>query len=98
MGTYHHVEPWFTTGLIKHFKEGSEQVENDPRDENTKLVPNLIEEDCGITTDEAANHVVISPGSASVILNENLGLSKLSARCSQKHFTKTNKLKGLTFM
>ena len=74
---------------IKHFKNGREDLKDYPREgrpstsknERTEaLVQNLVEEDRRITIDAIANEVGISHGSVFSILNENLGLSKLSAR------------------
>ena len=74
---------------IKRFKEGRQQIEDDPREgrpstsksqENIKLVQNLVREDRRVTIDEIANEVGISHGSAFSILSEDLRLSKLSAR------------------
>lgn len=58
---------------IKSFKEVREQLEGNPREErlstsknqeNIKFVQNLIEQDRRITTEEVANQVGISHGSA----------------------------------
>lgn len=74
---------------IKRFKEGREELEDDPRggrpstaknQENISLVQNLVEQDRRVTIEEIANEVGIAYGSAYSILTETLGLSKLSAR------------------
>ena len=74
---------------IKRFKEGRDQLDDDPRggrpttaknQENIRLVQNLVEEDRRVTIDEIANAVGIAHGSVFSVLTEDLGLSKLSAR------------------
>ena len=74
---------------INRFKDGREDLKDNPREgrpstakneRTVALVQNLVEEDRRITVDAIAYEVGISHGSAYSILNENLGLSKLSAR------------------
>ena len=74
---------------IKRFKDGREQLEDDPRrgrpctaknEKNIKLVQDLVQQDCRITLDEIVNEVGISRGSAFSILSGDLGLSKLLTR------------------
>jgi histone-lysine N-methyltransferase SETMAR len=82
---------------IKQFKEGREDLQDDPRTgrpsssknkEIVELVQNLVEEDRRITVDVIANEVGISHGSAYSILTEDLGLSKLSAHWIPKALCK----------
>ena len=74
---------------IKRFKDGREDLKDNPRngrsspatnERTVALVQNLVDEDRRITIDMIANETGISHGSAFSILNENLGLSELSAR------------------